>query len=91
MSHPLILAMYSVYRDYTFTIAGYHFGFMDAEHSFQGDVTFMQLGPLGEFYHVPVSAAQGWIITVLLLLAMLATAVWLLLRSRRASPPTNIW
>jgi hypothetical protein len=55
--------MYSVARDYTFTIGEHRFGFMDANHDFQGDVTLLFAGRLGGYYRVPVSAAAGWGIT----------------------------
>ena len=83
--------MYSVARDYTFTIGEYRFGFMDANHDFHGDVTLLHAGPLGGFYHVPVSAAAGWMITGLLIVALLAAAVWVGFRRRpqHGLPPTR--
>ena len=81
----LILADYSIARDYSFTIGGYRFGFVEADHTFQGEVTLLQAGPLGEYYHVPVSAAQGWMITGLLFAALLAAVVSLCFRRRRAA------
>jgi hypothetical protein len=74
--------MYSVSRDCTFTIGEYRFGFMDANHDFQGDVTLLFAGPLGGYYRVPVSAAAGWVITGLVIVALLASAVWLCFRRR---------
>ena len=44
----MLLAIYQIYRQYSFTIGGYHFGFVDAEHN-GADVTLLQLGPLGQF------------------------------------------
>lgn len=81
----LILADYSIGRDYSFTFGGYRFGFVEADHTFQGEVTLLQAGPLGEYHHVPVSAAHGWMITALLLAALLAAVVWLCLGRRRAA------
>lgn len=37
---------------------------------------------LGAYYRVPVSATQGWMITALLFVAILATAAWLCFRRR---------
>jgi hypothetical protein len=82
---PLILADYAISRDLSFTVGGYRFGFVDADQTFRGEVTLLQLGPLGHFYHVPVSAAQGWMITALLLAAILAAVGWLCVRWRRAA------
>jgi hypothetical protein len=81
----MLLADYGITRDYSFTVHGYHFGFADADQSLEGDVTLLQLGPLGEFHHVPVSAAQGWTITALLLASSLVAVVWLNARRRRAA------
>jgi hypothetical protein len=80
--------MYDIERDYSFTVRGYHFGFVDAHHDPEGNVTLLQLGPLGHFYHVPVSAAQGWAITALLPLSLVVSYVWLITRRRRAGPFT---
>ena len=85
----VLLADYGINRDYTFTIHGYHFGFADADHSLEGDVTLLELGPLGEFHHVPVSAAQGWAITALLPASLLVSFVWLNIRRRRAASRTE--
>ena len=82
---PLILADYAISRDLSFTVGGYRFGFVEADQTFQGEVTLLQLGPLGHFYHVPVSAAQGWMITALLFAAILAAVVWLCFRWSRAA------
>src|SRR5262245_23629769 len=73
----LLLAEYGIERDYTFTVGEYHFGFVDAEHTFGDKVTLLQLGPLGHFHHVPFSAAQGWVL-VGLVLAMTLAAIGLL-------------
>jgi hypothetical protein len=75
--------------DYSFSAGGYHFGFVDADHFPEGSVTLMQLGPLGEFHHVPFSAAHGWMIIGLLFGALAAAAIWLLLRIRCSAHPTN--
>ena len=85
MTQYLILAEYLIARDYTFTIGGYRFGFIDANHSFQGDVTLLHAGPLGEYYHVPVSALQGLMITALLFATLLAAMAWLCFRRRRVT------
>jgi hypothetical protein len=90
MGRLLILADYAIERDYSFTVGGYHFGFVDANQSFQGDVTLMQLGPLGEYHHVPFSAAQGLMITALLFATALAAVGWLCFRRQtRPLPSTN--
>jgi hypothetical protein len=79
-----LLAIYEISRDYSFTVFGYHVGFMDADHN--GDaVTLLRLGPLGTFYRVPVSAAQGWLITALLFAVLSVAAIWILSRRRRAA------
>lgn len=79
----LIIADYMIGRDLTFTLGGYQFGFMDAEHTFSGEVTLLFLGPLGGYYPVPCSAIQGWTITALLLSLLLTGLAWLSLRGRR--------
>ena len=79
----LILAMYSVSRDCTFTIGGQRFGFMDANHDFQGDVTLLFAGPLGGYYRMPLSAAGCLVVTILMCVAMAAMAAWLCLRRPR--------
>ena len=87
MPRHLFLAMYGVYRDWTFTIGEYRFGLVDAEHNGR-DVTLLHAGPLGHYYHVPFTATQGMIIAALLLVAILSAIAWLCLRTRR-HPPTN--
>ena len=77
-----IVAMYSVYRDLTFTLGGHRFGFMDANHSFGGDVTLMFLGPLGGYRKVPFSAVQGWTIVVISFAALVTCVACLCLRRR---------
>ena len=77
-----ILADYLVGRDLTFTIGEHRFGFMDANHTFAGDVTVMFLGPLGGFYKVPFSAVQGWTIVAISFAALLTCVVCLCLRRR---------
>jgi hypothetical protein len=79
-----LLAMYSIYRQYSLAVFGHHFGFVDAEHN-SVDVTLLQLGPLGEFHHVPVTAFQGCVITALLLTTILVAVGLLLSRIRRAA------
>jgi hypothetical protein len=73
------LAEYLIGQDYSFTIGGHRIGFMDADHD-GNEVTLFHAGPLGEYYVVPVSAAQGWAITVLLLTSFLVALSYLLLR-----------
>jgi hypothetical protein len=79
-----LLAIYEIYRQYSFTIGGYHFGFVDAQHN-GTDVTLLQLGPLGQFHHVPVSAFQGCVISALLLATLLVAFIWMLSRRLRAA------
>ena len=55
----LILADDAIGRDLTFTIGGQRFGFMDANHTFSGDVTLLFLGPMVGYYSVSCSAMQG--------------------------------
>jgi hypothetical protein len=82
---PLLLVDYAISRDYSFAIGGYRFGFEDAEHTFSGEVTLFHAGPLGEFYSVPFSAAQGCAITALLLATALVAVAWVGFRHRRAT------
>jgi hypothetical protein len=79
----LMLAEYAIERDYSFSIGKYHVGFVDADQTFEGDVTLMQLGPLREFHHVPISATQGWLIVALILVGLLTSISSLGLRFQR--------
>lgn len=78
-----MLAEYLIEQNLTFTAGGYRFGFMDAEHSFGGDVTLCFAGPFGAF-PVPFSATQGWTAFSLLLALLLIGAPWALIRRRPA-------
>ena len=83
-----ILAIYGIYRSYTFSIGGYYFGFVDAEYN-GSDVTLFHAGPLGHFYHVPFTAGQGVMITALLVVALLSAFTWLCFRRRRLATNTE--
>jgi hypothetical protein len=79
----LILADYAIERNYSFAVGKYQFGFADADQTFEGEVTLMQLGPFGEFHHVPFSAAQGWLMVTLIFVGLLAALTTLGVRFRR--------
>jgi hypothetical protein len=87
----MILAMSYVNRDLTFEAGGYRFGFADLTYAGIPGVsesfpyTRAHMGPLGS-YRVPVSAAAGWAITLLLLISAVAAVGWLGFRRRRRRP-----
>lgn len=78
----LILAEYLIGRDLTFTIGGQRFGFMDANHTFGGDVTLLFLGPIGGYYSAPCSAMQGTVGASLIACASVTSLCFLSLRRR---------
>jgi hypothetical protein len=70
----------STIHHYTFTIAGYEYGFVDDQYEgFGGTWTqgWIELGPLGG-YKVPFSATVGWAIVILtpLVLVMLVATLY---------------
>jgi hypothetical protein len=77
-----ILAIYEISTDYTFTVGGHRYGFMDADHDGR-EGTLLCAGPLGTYYRLlPVSAANAWIITVLLAASLIFTFILLGFRLR---------
>jgi hypothetical protein len=77
-----ILAIYEISTDYTFTVGGHRFGFMDAEHNGR-EGTLLHAGPLGTYYRLlPVSAVNAWIITVLLAASVVLAFIWFGFRVR---------
>ena len=70
----MILAAFEIGADYTFTVAGQRFGFMDVMGGEGEPVRSLAvLGPLG-IHVLPVSAVTGWGIVAFALLAIVAIA-----------------
>jgi hypothetical protein len=81
-----VLASVAFGPDRTFTVFGHRFGFQETWAD-AGDVTWIYAGPLGENYHVNLSAAVcGTIFVATLLLAMLSVALRRGVRFRRRPP-----
>jgi hypothetical protein len=77
-----ILAIYDISTNYTFTVGGQRFGFMDAHHEGR-EGSLLCAGPLGTYYKLlPVSAVNAWIVTCLLVASLILASVWFGLRLR---------
>jgi hypothetical protein len=77
-----ILAIYEISTDYTFTVGGHRFGFMDAHHEGQ-EGALLCAGPFGTYHQlIPVSAFSAWIITGLLVTSLIFAFVWFGFRLR---------
>ena len=85
-------------RDLSFTVAEYRFGFVDMTHASMPPIpshgikghpdtpyTEIHLGPLGS-QQIPVSAAVGWGLVAVTIIAVLALGLVTALRRKKHSP-----